>query len=273
MKALRNRGIVVLAMVVGGCAGDPTGSDPSTPLLNADLAAVAADQVAEDIDIMREPVFFPAMPWTVGPALAPAGAPGSGEFSPPAACTYNSSTGRLECPPVERGHVTVTRSYAFWDAGNNSQDHFDPLTTARANIQTEVEGSRDGPAWDATVERSRDMTATGLAGEETQRTWNGTGESHVTRSRHTDNGPDRSYDLECSSTVTDVVVPVPRGDERWPLSGSVTIRCEVTFEGGPRDGETVERTITITFDGTRFASATVGDRTFELDLKDRRRRP
>src|SRR3972149_5607789 len=101
MKALRNRGVVVFAMVVGGGGGGPTG------------------------------------------AGAPVGPPGAGEFSPPAACTYNSSTARLECPPVDRGHVTVSRSYAFWDAAGNSQDHFDPLTTARANIQTEVQGSRD----------------------------------------------------------------------------------------------------------------------------------
>lgn len=272
MRTFVRCGALTLAILLGGCSQDPNSPDTANTLLNADLAEVAADQVGEDIDIMREPVFFTAMPFGAGPVLAPAAGPGAGEFSPPAACTYNSTSQRLECPSTTRGVLTVTRSYAFWDATGASQNQYDPATTATANIKTDVEGSRSGEAWSATVERHRDMTATGLAGAETQRTWNGTGESHVTRSRHTD-GVDRSYDLDCNATVTDVVVPVPNGDERYPLSGSITIHCTVTFVGGPRDGETVERNITITFNGTRTATATIGDRTFDIDLKTRHRKP
>jgi hypothetical protein len=117
------------------------------------------------------------------------------------------------------------------------------------------------------------MTATGLAGLETQRTWNGTGASHLIRSRHTDGGAERSYDLECATTLTNVVVPVPRGDEHFPLSGSIAIQCTITFVGGPRDGQTVERTMTITFNGTQTATATVGDKTFDINLKTRHRTP
>ncbi|HLB54583.1 MAG TPA: hypothetical protein VJK71_05705 [Gemmatimonadales bacterium] len=273
MRNLARWGALTCAVVLGACSQDTSSPDAATPLLNADLIAVAADQVGEDVDIMREPVFFTAMPFGAGPVLAPATGPGGGDFAPPPACTYNTTTNRLECPPAARGNLTVTRSYAFWDGSGNPQDHYDPGTTARANVRTDVEGSRSHDGWSATVDRSRDMTATGLAGEETQRTWNGAGESHLTRSRHSDSGEERSYDLECNTTVTNVVVPVPRSDEHWPLSGSISIQCSITFVGGPRDGQTVERTVTITFTGTQTATATVGDRTFEIDLKTRRRTP
>ncbi|HEX7023491.1 MAG TPA: hypothetical protein VF187_01630, partial [Gemmatimonadales bacterium] len=224
---------------------------------------VAADATAEDVDVMREPVFFTSM----------AGfAPGIGDFRP-ANCPFNIISSRLDCPLISHGDVTITRSYQFWNAADEVQQAYDPLTTAKANIQVSIDGSRTLPNWSATVERDRDMTATGLANTETQRTWNGTGSSHVTHSRHTENGPERSYDLACARTVTDVVVPVPNGGDAWPLSGTVTRECTVTFVGGPRDGQSVTRTITVTFNGTQVATLTVGGKTFDLDLRNRHRGP
>jgi hypothetical protein len=65
------------------------------------------------------------------------------------------------------------------------------------------------------------------------------------------------------------VVPVPQG---WPLSGTTSRACSVTFSGGPRDGQSVARTAVITFNGTQHVPLTVGARTFEVDLANRRRR-
>ncbi len=264
MKTLIRCGALTCAIILGACSKDVTGNDAATPLVNSDVAQVVADNTGEAVDVMREPVFFPV--------LSPAMAPGSGDFNPSANCPYNSTTKRLECPPVTRdnGKLTISRSYAFWDAGNVSQDHYDALLTAKANVQAHETGERDGESWAATVDRTRDMTATGLAGDETQRTWNGTGSSHFTRSRHTDGG-DRSYDLECTLTVTNVVVPVPRGEDRFPISGSISHSCTVKFVGGPRDGQTITRTATVTFNGTQTATLAVGDKTFDIDLKTRHR--
>ena len=267
MKTLIRCGAVLCAVILGACSGDSTGTQ-ATPLLNADVATVIADNTGDDVDIMREPVFFVAMPiGAAGPSLGP----GSGDLSP-ANCTYNATTQRVECPVVTRaGTLTVTRSYAFWDANNVVQNHYDAALTAKANIQTHISGDRTGEFWSGSIDRTRDMTVTGLVGTETQRTWNGTGESEVDRSKHTDNGPERSYNITCDLTVTNVVVPVPHGDDSWPLSGSITRHCVVTFVGGPRDGQTVERTATITFNGTETVSVTVGDKTFDIDLKTRHR--
>ena len=45
----------------------------------------------------------------------------------------------------------------------------------------------------------------------------------------------------------------------------------MTFEGGPRDGQTVQKTLVVTFNGSQTATLTVGGRSFDIDLKLRRR--
>jgi len=264
MKTLIRCAALTWAVGIAACSGDSTGTQ-ATPFLNGDVATVVADNTGDDVDLMREPVFFTSMPLG-GPAMIL----GSGDLNP-ANCTFNSTTQRLECPTVTRGSLTITRSYKFWDAANNVMDHYDATLTAKANIQTHAAGQRSGESWSGSVDRTRDMTATGLAGDETTRTWNGTGTSNVTRSRHTDSGEERSYNLSCTLTVTDVVVPVPRNDERWPLSGTITHQCTITFVGGPRDGQIVTRTATVTFNGTEIVTLTVNGKTFDLDLKTRHR--
>lgn len=267
MRTLIRCGALASALVLGACSGDPTGSQ-ATPLLNADIATVIADNTGDDVDMMREPVFFATMPLG-GPALGP----GTGDFNP-LGCSYNATTQRIECPDVTRATtLTITRSYAFWDENNVPMDHYDALLTAKANIQTHIEGERSGDFWSGSIERDRDMTVTGLLGIETQRTWNGTGSSEVSHSRHNEAGEERTYEISCDLTVVDVVVPVPSGTPRFPLSGTITHRCIITFTGGPRDGQTVERTAVVTFNGSAIATVTVGDRTFDINLATRRRGP
>lgn len=261
MRSLIRCGAITCAVVLGACSSDTSGPDGATPLLNADVAQVAADATAEDVDVMREPVFFTSLTGF---------APGQGDFRP-ANCPFNAATNRLECPVIAHEGITITRSYAFWDAANAVQQAYDALTTAKANVQSSIDGSRSLPNWEATIERDRDMTATGLAGTETQRTWNGTGSSHVTHSKHTENGGERSYDLECNATVSNVVIPVPNGGDVFPLSGTITRQCTVSFVGGPRDGQSVNRTAVVTFNGTQTVTLNVNGKTFDIDLKNRHR--
>ncbi len=268
MRSLIRCGAVTCAVILGACSQDTTGTQ-ATPLLNADMATVIADNTGDDVDIMREPVFFVAMPIGAGPALGP----GTGDLAP-ANCPFNVAIQRLECPEVTRDNsLIVRRSYAFWDENNVSQDHYDALLTAKANIKTHIAGERSGEYWSASIVRDRDLTVTGLLGDETTRTWNGTGFSRAEHSRHREGGEERSYVIECTLTIENVVVPVPRSDERFPLSGTITHHCSITFEGGRRDGQTVERTAVVTFNGTATATVTVGDRTFDIDLRTRHRGP
>jgi hypothetical protein len=261
MKALIRYGALTCAVILGACS-DATGPDADTPLLNADLAVVMADAAGEDVDIMREPVNFQSM--------SPSFGPGFGDMNP-ANCVYNPLTQRLACVPVTRRELVITRSYKFWDTNNEVQQAYDALLTAKANINTTIVGEHEGENWSASIDRFRDMTVTGLVGTETQRTWNGNGEDHLSRSRHNEAG-ERTYTIVCTVQVVNVVVPVPNGSgDRFPISGTITRQCTVTFDGGPHDGQTVQRTAVITFNGTQTATLTIGGRTFDIDLKLRRR--
>ena len=167
-----------------------------------------------------------------------------------------------------------THTATFYDVDGNEQDALDPLTTASIHlvIESTREFSRD--TWTGTGTRSRDIMITGLLGEETTRTVNGTGSADVTRSQHTDADGTRTYDMMSTSTIVDVVHPVPRTDESWPLSGTITRNVTINVINGPDGDVTRTRTVVITFNGTDMPTMTVDGEPFEVDMSTRSgRRP
>ena len=172
------------------------------------------------------------------------------------------------------GHQGGTHTATFYDVDGNEQDALDPLTTASIHlvIESTREFSRDN--WTGSGTRSRDILITGLLGEETTRTVDGTGSSSVTRSQHTDEDGTRTYDMLSTSTIVDVVHPVPRTDESWPLSGTITRNVTINVINGPEGDVTRTRTVVITFNGTDMPSMTVDGEPFEVDMSTRSgRRP
>jgi hypothetical protein len=163
------------------------------------------------------------------------------------------------------GPFTRTRSIQFFDAAGREQARFDPETTDRIRTVFEMSGEVTREGWSASVSRTSDLTVSGLAGRETTRTWDGTGSERVSRSRHTDAGGTRSYEMTANTTIAGVVVPVHGTGEPWPLSGSITHVVKATLAA---DGEsrTRERTVVVTFDGTRTPSMTVNGEPYALDL-------
>lgn len=161
------------------------------------------------------------------------------------------------------------RTITFFDASGVEQDGYDGATTASIRFTFDASGSVERETWSASVERHRELTVSGLAGQETTRTWNGGGTETIARSRTSDEHGTRTYELEGDFTIANVVVPVPGSDAPWPLSGTVTRHYAVTRTGP--DGEvTRERTVVITFNGTQTATAVVNGETFEIDLGTRR---
>lgn len=231
---MRSKTLLVTLVVAGLTACSDTGVDPdmAEAVLNEDIAMVAAAAAVEDLEVMS----------TVFPAAA--GAP--------------ARAGILD--------YSRSRTVTFYDVEGVEQDGYDPLTTASIHTTLSVEGevSRDGYEW--SLSRSRDMTVTGLEGEETERTWNGTGEEDRSRARFSASGDTRSYEMSGTLTVDDVVRGVPRAEHPYPLSGTITRNVTVEVTNGPRGDETLTRTVVVTFDGTRYPSLTVNGEAFELDL-------
>lgn len=253
MKTGKRAGLALTgaAVLLAACADTQGPADEAA--LEDDVAIVAGSLVDGDVLAMHgQGMAGFGVPGTLFPALLP-GTPRCG--------------GATACPEGHEAGRTWTRTITFFDAGGAEQAAYDSLTTASIHFELAMSGSIEREYWSATMEREHDLVLAGLEGSETQATWNGTGASHVTRSRHDDGGTVRTYDVATTSLIENVVVP--RGTlPNWPLSGTITQQHTVTREG-PQGTVTVERTAVITFDGTRYALLTIGDRSFTIDLARR----
>ena len=69
--------------------------------------------------------------------------------------------------------------------------------------------------------------------------------------------------------IEDIIHPVPRTDDAWPLSGTITRDVTINVINGPDGDVTKSRTVVITFDGTNLATMTVSGETFEVDMSTR----
>ncbi len=229
---------------LAACSSDTSTAPAATPsVTDADAAVVAGDATAQDVELMH------------GPSV---GAYRMGLF----ASALHFGCNR-EYPPGLTVDVTCT----YKDADGNVQTDYDALTTASINMVATLQGDFNRGHFSGTLDRMVDLTVSGLEGTETTRTWNGSGHSNKTRVYTTSDGETRSYDVESTSTITDVVVPVPRTDTSWPLSG--TIHRVITLTKA--DGSTVTRDVTITFNGTQSVTIEVNGESFDFDLSARGR--
>ncbi len=242
---------VALAVAVAGCEssspslGDQTGFD---------AAIIAADGSLEDLEMMHGPglglrgIVFPAL---VG------GRPD---------CPRTQDV--FLCDPIQRDGIDYTRAITYLDESGDAQDGYDENTTASIEYQITVHGERGREGWSATIDRTRNFTVTGLLDGTGTAMWNGTSAGTLSRSRHIDGGLSRTYDVTSTGIVTDVVIPFPRTDDAWPLSGTITRSISMTLTNG-EDTRTREREVTIEFNGGPEVTVTVGDETFTLDLSQR----
>jgi hypothetical protein len=231
-----------LALAVA-CSDTPNEPSEADLQVSEDVAAYAADLTGDDIILMTS---F---------AEQSLGAP-------------------FASPPFD-GNLTVSREVTFYDDDEATieMDFFHPLETATVNFLFSLEGERSRTTERGTmtveVSRDRDMWLSGLEGEETERTWNGTGSKDVDRVRESDENGTRTYDMDASSVIDNVVVGVPRSENPWPLRGTIRREIHVVVVNGLGDTFTRDRTVVITFNGTQFVIMTVNGEEFEIDLAER----
>lgn len=238
----------LVAFTLAGC-GDSTGPAlDATTLQNA--AVMVADATIEDVTLATTPFGF-------GAAAAPAM---SGERE-----GFGEPGGRGGIG----GTFSGTRSVAFYDASGTEQGAYDPLTTASIHFLLDLAGDVTRDTWSASVQRTRDLTVTGLEGEETTRTFNGSGTETVSRSRVLEDGTQTSHEMSGTFAYQDVVVPVPGSEPRWPLSGTIHRTLNVSVVNGPNGDASRTLDVTVTFDGSSTATAVIDGETVEIDLSTR----
>lgn len=229
------------SMDPNGAAGPNAASNQNVTM---DVATVATELGAQDVEAMH----------------GPGGGFGFG---------LRPDLGRFSCDSLAREGLTVVRTCGYADSDGVAQDSYDSNTTATVTVHTEISGAFGRDRWSATLERTSDLVVTGLAGANTTMIWNGSSSGTASRVRQVDSAETREYHMTFTGSITDVVIPVPRTETSWPLSGVITRDVTVTFTGGPRDGTTVTRTTTLEFNGTQFATLTVNGETFQVDLARR----
>jgi hypothetical protein len=247
-RRLGGLGLAAAFLLMTACSDSLTDSLSSAEEaeLNLDVAAYAANATVDDIAMMTDEFgrVLPA-PFASGPFHGP----GAGRLS----------------------DYEVSRTVTFYDSVDVVMTAYDPLLTSYIHMLFEMEGSftrtGDRGTITQTVSRIRDMTISGLLGEETTRTWNGTGSSAKAAVMVSDANGERSYNFSATSTITDVVIPVPRGSG-WPLSGTIerTVNVEIIFGDEVRERS---RIVLVEFNGTHLVPITVNGETFTLNLETR----
>jgi hypothetical protein len=249
------RRLATLALVASGAAlsacDDGTGIENLGDAMTTDAALLAADATLEEVAMFRGPIGFEGLH-----------IPGVDE--PP----HDRRPGPPGGHHSFEGEFSGTRAVSFFDESGIEQDAYDALTTATIHILHDVEGSIERDRFSAEIMRERDMTVSGLAGEETHRTWSGSGSQYMARSGVLEDGSERSHTAEGSFVFENVVVPIPGSDDRWPVSGTITREMTMT-RSGPDGTETRDVTVVITFDGSAFATAVVNGEAMEIDLSAR----
>jgi uncharacterized lipoprotein NlpE involved in copper resistance len=238
-KLIGGLGVALLT----ACSSDGT-LPSSTNVLNSDVAVVAGDAAAQDVEVMRGPSIGR---WGLG---------------------FLHRAGRFDCDMM-RGPkaLTVTRTCTYKDAAGATQTAYDATTTASVTMVAAIKGSVEREKWSGTVDRTSTLTVSGLAGAETQATWNGNSSGTATKVRVAEDGTTRSYEMSHTGTITNVVVPVPATPTGWPLSGTITKNVTVKKS----DGTTTTHNVSITFNGTNIVPITVNGETMDFDLSERHR--
>lgn len=172
------------------------------------------------------------------------------------ACTYMSSTGRIVCADVTRNGVTISRSYALFDAAGSPQERRDS-NTVKVNAQVWARGTVEHDSARITIDRKSDLTTTGVQRGSPSRTLNGTERGTSTIERATSRGTERST-VEFGDTTLNLVLPQSGSVRQWPLSGTV-----IRSHSGTRtvDGQSRSRSFSyravLVYDGSNTVKVTI----------------
>lgn len=223
-----------------------------------DVATVSGDATAEDVQTFRV---------NTG-AFGIAQATDFERFSRWAPCPLDAATNRFVCAEKVKGPFTYNRSYAYFDASGAPQTAYSGATTASANFKWSLAGTITKPRWSGSMSRDRDLTLSGLLGANTALTVNGSGTAERQRTTFVkdSSGLSRSYDMQSSLTIANVVTPALQLPGSYPTSGTITRNFQVTRTGVLNGETTFTRNSVVTFNGTHLVSLVVNGKEFVLDL-------
>lgn len=264
-------------MAIAACSSDRAYAPPGTTLTDAqvsrDVAVSAGNAAASELQDQNDYVADAGITASRDNAPPPSGPATASPAQSAPACTYAAATGRWNCAPfVNQRGLTVTRSYAYFDAANVPMEHYDRLRTAKINYQHETHGPvGDGVTFYGTTHQRGNETASGLIGAETVRTWDGVTVSADTNT-HKDAAGTRQYAGVRIDSMIAVTWAQPRAPGAFPLSGRMVQAANymVTSTGSQTETRSVSRRSVVTYNGTADATLQIGAVSCTLHLDTRK---
>lgn len=174
----------------------------------------------------------------------------------PSTCTFNSSSGRVECTAETRGTITINRSIAYADAAGKVQSAFDSLSTNSINTRITVTGTvtrRDSAV--SVLNHSSNRTVTGLAPGSKQHTINATSAGSESTTGTNSSGAFAAL-RTVGDTTSGLIVPVSDTGRTYPIAGTV-IRSMAVSKTVAGSTTTSSRREVITYDGSATAKMVV----------------
>jgi hypothetical protein len=173
-------------------------------------------------------------------------------------CTLSATTGRVSCPDLTRGGLTISRSFAFTDASGTPQAAPNSATNT-INTQVVVDGTvmrHDGNVT-STVHHTSDRTVSGLAAGSAQRTVSGA--SRGTEDTHgtMEDGTTFTASRVVGDTTTGVIIPLEDGHPTFPTAGTVIRGMQATVSVSGKSPVTASRREVITYNGSSTASVVI----------------
>jgi len=261
-------GAAMLALGMGACSTDSITNalqdSVTTAQEQADIAQTAGDAAAQNLDLMYSGADGAMASFTASrtPGLwldVRSTAPHWTFSQFDSTCTYDADTGRHNCDPIDIAPgLILTSSYAFFAAGQ-WQETFDVTTTDSINLDGLLQGTVSNANDTANVNRHLNVTVARNPEWDQKRIWNGTG-TDTSDATVTNDHATRSYALKTATTVSEVVVAEPRGENPYPLSGTITstISGSRTREGNTTVSKNVAYTAVVSFNGTSIVPLDIG---------------
>jgi hypothetical protein len=262
---------MILALGAVACSTDLSGPPAiDDAQIDADIAATSGDAVASEIAGFSDNVAAAGSFTMVSPSFNLSVGSGSSQprfsgISP--TCSYAS--GRYTCAATTEQGMSVSRSFAFYDAQGNALQTFDSTKVESVNFQAQIDGDfqRD-IVWSAGIHRTRNATVSGLISLKPQRKWNGVGAGADTIT-HIGLDGIRSLAGTAADTVSNVLMPGKDAASQVPLSGSIVVAVDYTASLQGATGavsKEVKRRVVVTFNGTTSPLLQIGSLNCVLHL-------
>lgn len=184
-------------------------------------------------------------------------------------CGGPDGEGWYSCVAYTDRGLTIARQVRFWSGGSLALG-WNAATTDSVNHRWTRTGTVNSVVKPGKVRMIDDADTASMVvqrGSPVFHVWNGAG-ARIDSSTYTVNGVERIFAYTAHDTVAALTFTIPRSENPYPASGSISRNLELHFTAGGYD-KTITRSAKIIFNGTSVAELQVGALTCDLDLVTR----